>query len=221
MAKKPKMPRTGRRAAKRSKKKRILLVCGGRVTEREYFEFVKAELNATAVKVVSPKEGKDPVGLVKYAAKMKRQASHISDDAYDEVWAITDTDQFHSLSDAQKLADKEGVRLSITNPCFEVWLIDHMCECPLSCAVTSACEKKAVELGLVTRGKGNVKNVKKAKHIVSERLAGKVHTALSNAERHNSCEKESVRNNSPDKINAYAVWTDVPGIIASISNGTK
>ncbi|MBM6998872.1 RloB domain-containing protein [bacterium] len=122
-AKKRDFPRGGRREHQRARARRTLVVCGG-VTEREYFELARAELHASATKVCAV--GRDPLGIVRYADKLKSEAER-RDEAFAEVWAVTDVDDFKNLAEAQTLARKLGIHLAISNPCFEVWLIDHVC----------------------------------------------------------------------------------------------
>lgn len=43
----------------------------------------------------------------------------------DEVWAVVDQDQHSTLKDALALARREGVKVALSKPCFEVWLLLH------------------------------------------------------------------------------------------------
>lgn len=160
------LPR-GRSTKKRSRGKRYLIVTNGKVTEKEYFEKL-VDLYGLRGRVVIDKgaAGRDPKTLVERAADLKakedREARKERFDSWESVWAVTDVDGF-SMFAAQQLARQEAVGLAVSNPCFEVWLIDHMIVCPESCSETKACEKKAQELG-VTCSRG-----RRASHLKSRR----------------------------------------------------
>lgn len=53
---------------------------------------------------------------------------HVDDDETDEVWCVFDVEwpQNHpNLRAAVELARAHGVKLAISTPCFEIWLILH------------------------------------------------------------------------------------------------
>lgn len=63
-----------------------------------------------------------PYPLVQAAAARTR------DDEVDEVWCFIDVEAptpHPRLSDAFALADRSGVRLAVSNPCFELWIVLH------------------------------------------------------------------------------------------------
>ena len=141
------LPR-GRSTKKRSRGKRYLIVTNGKVTEKEYFEKL-VDLYGLRGRVVIDKgaAGRDPKTLVERAVDLKakedREARKERFDSWESVWAVTDVDGF-SMFAAQQLARQEAVGLAVSNPCFEVWLIDHMIVCPESCSETKACEGTGV-----------------------------------------------------------------------------
>ncbi len=49
-------------------------------------------------------------------------------DAFDEVWCVFDVDDFE-LTAAVPLAVGNDIRLAVSNPCFEVWLLLHFQAC--------------------------------------------------------------------------------------------
>jgi len=66
-----------------------------------------------------------PLTLVQLAAERKK------DSEIDECWCIFDVEwpKHHpNLNEAFSLAQKKGVNLAVSNPCFEVWLILHLKE---------------------------------------------------------------------------------------------
>jgi hypothetical protein len=59
-----------------------------------------------------------PENLVKYARSV------FSDDEYDEAWCVVDVDHF-DIDGATKVAERAGINLAVSDPCFEVWLLLH------------------------------------------------------------------------------------------------
>ena len=43
---------------------------------------------------------------------------------FDEVWCVVDVDEF-DLSSTFQVARRSGVKLAVSNPCFELWLLLH------------------------------------------------------------------------------------------------
>lgn len=218
------LPR-GRSTKKRSRGKRYLIVTNGKVTEKEYFERL-VDLYGLRGRVVIDKgaAGRDPKTLVEWAADLKakedKEARRERFDSWESVWAVTDVDAF-SMFAAQQLARQEAVGLAVSNPCFEVWLIDHMIVCPESCSETKACEKKAQELGVTcSRGKKS-KSLEKSKAIGFPITKERVDKALQNAQVHNSDRKRQVRLHSVDQAGKYSVWTDVPSIVDCLRSSVQ
>ena len=218
------LPR-GRSTKKRSRGKRYLIVTNGKVTEKEYFERL-VDLYGLRGRVVIDKgaAGRDPKTLVERAADLKaredKEARRERFDSWESVWAVTDVDAF-SMFAAQQLARQEAVGLAVSNPCFEVWLIDHMIVCPESCSETKACEKKAQELGVTcSRGKKS-KSLEKSKAIGFPITKERVDKALQNAQVHNSDRKRQVRLHSVDQAGKYSVWTDVPSIVDCLRSSVQ
>ena len=218
------LPRGGS-TKKRSRGKRYLIVTNGKATEKEYFEKL-VDLYGLRGRVVIDKgaAGRDPKTLVERAADLKakedREARKERFDSWESVWAVTDVDGF-SMFAAQQLARQEAVGLAVSNPCFEVWLIDHMIVCPESCSETKACEKKAQELGVTcSRGKKS-KSLEKSKAIGFPITKERVDKALQNAQGHNSDRKRQVRLHSVDQAGKYSVWTDVPSIVDCLRSSVQ
>lgn len=120
--------RRSRRAAIREERAQILIVCGGDATEPAYFRGLKKERRNPAVKVTVERKGVDPVSLIRFAARKRMTVE------CDQVWCVVDVDEF-DLARAVTVAHEEDVRLAISNPCFEYWLLLHFesCTAPLTC----------------------------------------------------------------------------------------
>ena len=217
------------RPKKRSKRnKRFLIYCGAVVTEVEYFDYVKsvAERYCDAgwnvrEDVRLEKEGVDPLTLTEDAVRlMRRDAKDAKKEQYepfDQIWAVTDIDDFgEKIQQAQDKAASAGgkVQLVISNPCFEVWIIDHVKSCPSSYTQTPICQQLAKQLGLVMNTTGH-----RSKHLNFERISGRYADAVRNAQQHmRDAEQRSLREHHPSvtKKSNYVPWTDIPDVVRAI-----
>lgn len=109
----------------------MLICCEGKVTEPSYFNGLKNELRIRLVRIEVLPAGPNPKTIVDYAVEKKREAEDLAsrrgDDnlKYDEVWCVFDVDSHPHIADAKQKASANGVRLAISNPCFELWLLLH------------------------------------------------------------------------------------------------
>jgi hypothetical protein len=77
-----------------------------------------------------------PLTLVKAAKRMKNVAeneAHREKDEnllYEEVWCVFDRDEHPEVAAARRFATDNDLRLAMSNPCFELWLILHLRENP-------------------------------------------------------------------------------------------
>lgn len=224
-------PNAGHWGKSKPRNKRFLIYSGGIVTEVEYFQYVRRHLFGDYVKNLRIKSGEvddpvrveadgvDPKTLVEGAARLlhedKKDAKKESYDPFAVVWAVTDVDDFGKNGDKLRAAvDKgrqNGVEVIISNPCFDVWLIDHKQPCPLSYTQTSECEKLAKRLGLIDMSR----NRNNPKHIRQEAIAGKYATAAKNAQKHMGEQHRRIRDNRPSSGD-YAPWTDIPKIVDTL-----
>ncbi|GAB3913830.1 RloB family protein [Kibdelosporangium lantanae] len=127
-----------RRNPCREPRARFLLICEGEVTEPEYFAYVKEALRDHLLVIEISKTHGNPLQLVREAVARSRSAASKArkdrDDhlRYDQIWCVTDVDSHPQLSEAKMLAEKNGVHLAISNPCFELWpllhIVDRRCQ---------------------------------------------------------------------------------------------
>jgi len=120
-----------RRGPSRKPRARFLVYCEGHVTETEYFKYVRSALRDTLLTIEIAKENGDPWYLVNEAvgaiARARVDAKRERDDnlLFDQVWCIVDVDRHERLHDARALAAAQGIRLAVSNPCFELWALLH------------------------------------------------------------------------------------------------
>ena len=197
-------------ANRRNRKKRCLIVSGGEVTETQYFEVLRTRYQ-NLVLCVKTDVG-SPDQLASYASSVVSGGkSRTDEDGYKAIFVVTDVDQFHveRFREARKKCDLVEALLVISNPCFEVWLIDYRQTCPDSFTTTKACEGKAEALGLVD----GQRNKALSSAFICD-VAEAVGNAMSNAERHNTDERKSQRERL-DSLD-FAPWTDMPVLIESL-----
>lgn len=127
-----------RREPQFSSRESFLIVIEGEVTERLYFEKIRADLRLKPALIVHP-GFTDPLGLVTAATSMyerdgqgrrvaKGHRSNSDIPSYDHVWVLFDTDVANrqgQLNPALQLAKAEGIHVGHSTPCIETWLFLH------------------------------------------------------------------------------------------------
>jgi hypothetical protein len=121
-----------RKVETREPRKTILVFCEGQRTEPEYLEALRREpvvrdVAAVDLRVHSAGSGAVPFTLVQAAVAAKERAED-EEGEIDEVWCLFDVEwpkNHPRLREARRLATEKGVKLAISNPCFELWLILH------------------------------------------------------------------------------------------------
>ncbi len=194
----------------RNRKKRCLIVSGGEVTEVRYFEALQTRFQNLVFCVKSDVGAPDQ--LASYAsAVVSGGKSRTDEDGYEAIFVVVDVDEFHveRFQMAQRKRDLAEALLVISNPCFEVWLIDYRQACPDSFTTTKVCEGKAEALGLVDGPRNKALSAAFVRDV-----AELLEKATSNAERHNTDERKSKRERL-DSLD-FAPWTDMPVLIESL-----
>jgi hypothetical protein len=129
---KPERPTTPRQATGQT----FLILVEGEATELVYLEEVRRRLDRKAAAVVVfHGDHTDPVGIVREAIKLRdekaaRAARSAATEAYDQTWVVFDREtQNHprreQVPEAIKLARANLVRVALSIPSFEFWLLLH------------------------------------------------------------------------------------------------
>ncbi len=121
MAQRPYKPKPGRQI--------ILIQCEGKRTEYIYLDDFCAHcgLRHDAAIDVNPGKGQNAVVTVE-TALAKKKTEGTRGKHYDEAWCVLDVEHAghaHTLTEAVALAAKHNVKLVLSNPSFEVWLLCH------------------------------------------------------------------------------------------------
>ena len=116
-----------RRPSRRRSRPLILVVCGAERTEPQYFAGLRDSLNSRAVDIVINLQSKAPAQVVEHAAAFARHSPR----DFDEIWCVVDVDEF-DLDSTIRTARRSGIKLAVSNPCFELWLLLHHEDCRTS-----------------------------------------------------------------------------------------
>lgn len=122
------MPRRERLARRRpplrEPRPRLLVVCGAEETESAYLNGIRDQQDARSVDVrIVERPGRSPDQVVEYAR------DHCDYRDFDETWCVVDVDQYETdgrrITAASASAAAAGIRLAVSNPCFEYWRLLH------------------------------------------------------------------------------------------------
>ena len=130
--------RPARRPANREPRRRLLIVCEGKVTEPQYLRGFERWQRNNTVEIEIPNSQGVPLTLVQRAVELKETADTQAKrgrDAFlvfDEVWCVFDIDEHpkDKVNDARQLARARGIEVAVSNPCFELWILLHFRENP-------------------------------------------------------------------------------------------
>ena len=129
-AEKPKPRPLSRKVAIRQPRKTLVILCEGQRTEPVYLGALKLQPEVKDVAAVDLRieaQHGEPAYLVESAIEARVKSAD-EEGEVDEFWCVFDVEwpQNHPrLLDAVKEATENGIRLAISNPCFELWLILH------------------------------------------------------------------------------------------------
>lgn len=135
-----------RRVGVRPERRTIVVYCEGEASEPDYLNGLKRlahiRENAAIMIEIDTRSGV-PLTLVERAVERKW-----SDPEVDEVWCVFDVEApkpHPNLTKAMLLAATHDVRIAVSNPCFELWLILHF-EDQTAFLSTAAAESKSRRL---------------------------------------------------------------------------
>ena len=105
----------------RTPNKTLVIVSEGK-TEEIYFRNYRLRNSGLVVQLKRPNGKTDPESLVRFA-------SHIKEG--DDVWCVFDVDHHATkiIKKANAAAKKSGIKICVSNPCFELWYFLHFCYC--------------------------------------------------------------------------------------------
>ncbi|MXZ78960.1 MAG: RloB domain-containing protein [Gemmatimonadetes bacterium] len=113
-------------------KRTFLVFCEGERTEPAYLKALKREpevrdIASVDIRIHDDSLGSAPLTLVEAAADTRARASQ-EESEIDEVWCLFDVEwprNHPNLKKARDLARASNVKVAVSNPCFELWLLLH------------------------------------------------------------------------------------------------
>ncbi|MEU4265811.1 RloB family protein [Streptomyces sp. NPDC025273] len=134
--------RKGAGKGRTNRARQVYIFTEGEVTEPEYIDIIvkKGTLAKTGESVEHHIENPNAVGkhrkphaMVQDAVRTLRKVEREAKDAglkdrdwnWPQVWVLFDRDDHLNIREARQLADKEGVRIAYSHPCFELWRLLH------------------------------------------------------------------------------------------------
>lgn len=109
----------------RPRKTIIRVLTEGRVTEPNYIDVLKQKYrDSFEIEVMKGDAGSSPKILVDLARKYQKRRDK-NNPEFDEIWCIFDVDQHQNLKSVIQEARDSNIKIAISNPCFELWLVWH------------------------------------------------------------------------------------------------
>jgi hypothetical protein len=193
-----------RRSRQRSEKTRILIVCEGRETEPNYFRGLRDEETVRQKFTVVVQKGKGgSCDTVVQQAIAEKEKATAREEEFDEVWCVFDVEQAsqrEQVIEARTRASQHGIRLALSNPSFECWLLAHFVRTKRSFA---DCDKVIEELDKHWRREFG-RNYEKNDEQLYARLQDRTRTGIDNARK----VREQDWASSPDIVDCNST-TDV------------
>ncbi len=129
--------------------------------------------------------GRKPLDLVEQAIRLKREEDRkakrakLEEKYLPQVWCLFDHDNYAYVRDALDQAEKAGIGVAFSHPCFEVWRLAHYK--PVSGSFAGVCDGAAGRLPF-QRGSQDART---PKVVLPHQILGRYKTARKNAERMN------------------------------------
>lgn len=108
--------------------RKIRIHTEGKKTEPGYLNMLGRRYNHL-VNIDIDTTGQGPKSLVEQACKdedeRRRRRRPAPPYDYDEIWCVFDVDEHPDINQAINRARQKGVKVAVSNPCFELWLVLH------------------------------------------------------------------------------------------------
>lgn len=195
MAKRKSPSKLARNSPSRNVRDKILIICEGQKTEKNYFlDLIKHyRIKSAKVRVVSSKQP-EPANIFK-KAKQELKKSESNGDAYDKIFCVFDKDEHSSYAETLSSIEyeknkfskkvksnkkkKELIYVAVnSNPCFEFWLLLHFKK---SDKPYKSMHNKSACLQVEEDLKKHIKNYKKNSDNIFQATKDKLPTALENS----------------------------------------
>lgn len=215
-----------------SRARQVYIFTEGEVTEPEYIDIILK--NGTLAKpgqsvqhhIENPSaEGKHrkPYGMVQDARRTLRKVEREAEAAgldrdkdwnYPQVWVLFDRDAHPNIREARQLADREGIKVAYSHPCFELWRLLHYTNYTSSFGgvCTNANSRLRSRPGFAATYGRNVRTVseQQSKHMREEQVLSKDGQRYKDAKKYAKAINARVETANPEKWDPFTdVWNFV------------
>ncbi|WP_073788219.1 RloB family protein [Streptomyces sp. CB01580] len=211
--------------------RQVYIFTEGEVTEPQYIDIIMEKgTPATAGRSVdhhyknenAAGKHRKPYAMVKDAVRTLRKVEREARDAglktgdwnYPQVWVLFDRDGHLNIREAKQLADKEGVKVAYSHPCFELWRLLHYTN--YTSSFGGVCDDANSRLrsrpGFAATYGRQVRAVSKqqAKHMREEQVLSKDGQRYADAKKYAMAINNRVEATNPEKWDPYTdVWNFV------------
>ena len=140
----------------------FIIACEGAKREKEYFEKLFPNTRRLKIEILSPK---DEIGDNRAYSSPKKvlervvkfiEKDNVNIETGDKLWFVLDIDRwkYETFHYVQKECEKNGWKLALSNPCFEVWLWLHFAE--ISTSNSTTCKELKFEISQTFQYNPNV-----------------------------------------------------------------
>ena len=185
-------------------RKRILIICEDSVSAPDYFKKLKDhfQLSTAEVKIYGKECDSAPINLYQYGENYLKK-----DHDFEYVFFVFDKDQHESYQRAinaiSELANKRNyrnkrIKAIISVPCFELWLMLHMC-------YSAKPYQNADELIKDLKKEPIFQNYEKSNAAYFDAIKDKIDTAINNSEKLCKDAKDVAQQNPSTLIHEIAI----------------
>lgn len=134
----------------------VVVAVEGKKTEERYFEMLRQHFgDKLRLETITPENGESaPKKLLEKLRRRKSEYLQASDSKKpDSFWMVCDVDSHLNLQSTINDAKKEKLKVAISNPCFEVWLFNHLGKIHIEDSLTKFCDLSDKIVLSVNKGK--------------------------------------------------------------------
>ncbi|CAM5335375.1 hypothetical protein MAUB1S_05817 [Mycolicibacterium aubagnense] len=122
-----------RRKAQKKPRQKFIIFCEGKNTEPLYFEGIQRENRNSLIEIETIPAAGVPLTMAKAAIERAKSEGLLpknrkkinSFETMDQVWVVFDRDEHPNFNEAISLCNSNEIKVSRSNPCFEIWILLH------------------------------------------------------------------------------------------------
>jgi hypothetical protein len=120
-----------RAKASKTPHQRFLIVCEGEKSEPDYLQGIRVLCRGQLIQIEIVGGAGQTKKVVERAVQLKNEAKARAKrnkdkfENFDRIWCVIDVDDHPLLQEALIQARDHGILVTLSNPCFEVWVVLH------------------------------------------------------------------------------------------------